>query len=1058
MKKKRKLGRKLLSFLLTLAMIVGLMPGMGLTAYAADNAKYREYAWNETSKTLSYEDKDIPVGVTELTTDTVSWTEGGWYIVPEEGVTIGNRITVTGTVNLILRDGATLTASKGITVNSGNTINIYAQIGGTGELNAGSDLNVASIGGGARYQSSGTVNIHGGKITATGGSNASGIGGALDGGNGEVNIYGGNVTARGKNYAAGIGGYSKKSGGTVNIYGGTVNASGSQYGTTGIGIGGTNPGNCVVHIYGGEVTATSEKAAAGIQGTVTIDGGTVTATGGVSDSISSFGEETYSSNGINGTVTVNGGTVTATGGNVTGDINNYGGTIYACNGVNGTVTISGGTVTATGGSHTGQFSSNGGTTVKEKGFGGSLTIGDSMKVLGGDSADPTTEIEKSNDDYARFKYMLVKLGHVHSFTYEANDATIKATCSQNDCTLNDGQGNHTAILTIGAPTLNTYGQTGAGISAEATITDADNIKGTATVVYKKGDETLASAPTDAGTYTASITLGTVTASVEYTIAQKEVTVSGITASDKIYAGNTDATLVTTAAAFTGKLDGDTLTVSATGTFDNANVGENKTVTISNLTLDGTSKDNYVLAATGQQTTTTAKITAREIGLIWSDTELTYTGEAQKPTATATGVVEGDTCTVIVSGEQTNIGDNYTATAESLSNSNYKLPENKTTTFKIVKGNAVAATVTANNRTYDGTEKPLVTVTGTVTGGTMQYALGDANEATQPYTTSIPTATDAGTYYVWYKAVGDSDHSDSEAKAITVDIRKKTDSHTHNIRLVEAKEPTCTEDGNKEYYVCPECGRWFEDATGSKEITDRSSYSIKATGHKWDKVEITKEATYDEEGIRTYTCSVCGETKTESIKKKERPSSYDDSDDSSSDDSDSGSSSSSGSSSKRYTEAQAKVDQINNVSTYSIPENHQVETGVPASDVGGRWGNNANADTWTYTKSDGTLAKSEWMSLDYNGLRYWYYFNDDGNMHTNWFDYKGERFYLMPDKDGWRGRMATGWKNIDNKWYYFDIVPGSSQGRLYRSSVTPDGHTVGADGAWNGVGATPVGQE
>ncbi|MBR1857087.1 MAG: hypothetical protein IJ803_08445 [Oribacterium sp.] len=343
---------------------------------------------------------------------------------------------------------------------------------------------------------------------------------------------------------------------------------------------------------------------------------------------------------------------------------------------------------------------------------------------------------------------------------------------------------------------------------------------------------------------------------------------------------------------------------------------------------------------------------------------------------------------------------------------------------------------------------------------IQYALGtDSSTApTEGWSTSIPKATDAGTYYVWYKAVGDGDHIDSEAKVITVTIQKKEEAHTHTFKLVEAKEPTCTEDGNKEYYVCPECSRWFEDATGSKEITDRSSYSIKATGHKWDKVEITKEATYDEEGIRTYTCSVCGETKTESIKKKERPSSYDDSDDSSSDDSDSGSSSSSGSSSKRYTEAQAKVDQINNVSTYSIPENHQVESGVPASDIGGRWGNNANADTWIYTKSDGTLAKSEWMSLDYNGLRYWYYFNEDGNMRTNWFDYKNERFYLMPEKDGWRGRMATGWKNIENKWYYFETVPGSSQGRLYRSSVTPDGHTVGADGAWNGVGETPVGQK
>ena len=99
-----------------------------------------------------------------------------------------------------------------------------------------------------------------------------------------------------------------------------------------------------------------------------------------------------------------------------------------------------------------------------------------------------------------------------------------------------------------------------------------------------------------------------------------------------------------------------------------------------------------------------------------------------------------------------------------------------------------------------------------------------------------------------------------------------------------------------------------------------------------------------------------------------------------------------------------------------------------------------------------------MSLDYNGLRYWYYFNDDGNMRTNWFDYNNERFYLIPEKDGWRGRMATGWKNIENKWYYFEVVPGASQGRLYRSTVTPDGHAVDADGVWDGVGATPVGQE
>ncbi|MCR5214698.1 MAG: hypothetical protein K6E10_09795 [Eubacterium sp.] len=41
-----------------------------------------------------------------------------------------------------------------------------------------------------------------------------------------------------------------------------------------------------------------------------------------------------------------------------------------------------------------------------------------------------------------------------------------------------------------------------------------------------------------------------------------------------------------------------------------------------------------------------------------------------------------------------------------------------------------------------------------------------------FTTSIPAATDAGTYYVWYKVVGDANHTDTEAACITSKIRAK----------------------------------------------------------------------------------------------------------------------------------------------------------------------------------------------------------------------------------------------------------------------------------------------
>ena len=95
--------------------------------------------------------------------------------------------------------------------------------------------------------------------------------------------------------------------------------------------------------------------------------------------------------------------------------------------------------------------------------------------------------------------------------------------------------------------------------------------------------------------------------VNGTITKRSVVVSGITAEDKDYDGTTDATLVFDNAQFDGILAGDNLTVTATGKFENAEAGENKTVIISDLTLGGESVANYMLAAEGQQTATTATI-------------------------------------------------------------------------------------------------------------------------------------------------------------------------------------------------------------------------------------------------------------------------------------------------------------------------------------------------------------------------------------------------------------------------------------------------------------------
>jgi uncharacterized delta-60 repeat protein len=96
---------------------------------------------------------------------------------------------------------------------------------------------------------------------------------------------------------------------------------------------------------------------------------------------------------------------------------------------------------------------------------------------------------------------------------------------------------------------------------------------------------------DAGYY--SLPPVTTTAS----ISPKDITVSGITAADKTYDGNTEASINTDAAILEGLIEGDIVnlhTETATGAFVNPEAGKNKTVLISGLTIDGTDAGNYTL--------------------------------------------------------------------------------------------------------------------------------------------------------------------------------------------------------------------------------------------------------------------------------------------------------------------------------------------------------------------------------------------------------------------------------------------------------------------------------
>ena len=103
---------------------------------------------------------------------------------------------------------------------------------------------------------------------------------------------------------------------------------------------------------------------------------------------------------------------------------------------------------------------------------------------------------------------------------------------------------------------------------------------------------------------------------------------------------------------------------------------------------------------------------------------------------------------------------------------------------------------------------------------------------------------------------------TEERAYTSDeyvvIIKVKAPHTQHIKDNGTRvEPTCEKNGSITYR-CTECN----------EIVDTEE--LKATGHKWDEGQVTTQPTTKTEGVKTYTCSVCKKTKTESIAKLEEP--------------------------------------------------------------------------------------------------------------------------------------------------------------------------------------------
>ena len=264
--------------------------------------------------------------------------------------------------------------------------------------------------------------------------------------------------------------------------------------------------------------------------------------------------------------------------------------------------------------------------------------------------------------------------------------------------------------------------------------------------------------TDAGNYN----LVNATASTTANISAKALTISGITAADKTYDGLSTATVSTAGVVKTGLVAGDTVGVSATGVFNNKNVGTNKTVALTS-NYSGSDVTNYNITSQAQ---TMASITPRILAVTAAADDKTYDTTRTATYTLNSDKLAGDTLVLSASSglfDTKNAAAGKTVTVGGITVTgtdagNYTLQNaSTTTTAEIRKADLAITGLTANNKTYDGTTTATLAGTATVTalqGDTVSvsgtpsatFATKDVGSAKPVTTTGLSlTNTDAGNY-------------------------------------------------------------------------------------------------------------------------------------------------------------------------------------------------------------------------------------------------------------------------------------------------------------------------
>ncbi len=279
-------------------------------------------------------------------------------------------------------------------------------------------------------------------------------------------------------------------------------------------------------------------------------------------------------------------------------------------------------------------------------------------------------------------------------------------------------------------------------------------------------------------------------------------------------------------------DGDYKSTIPTGTNAGSYVVHYKVVGDGNHTVDSAQAGSVTVTISPKEVIS-PKVTV-------SGGPYTYDGSAKEPGTANVKVEDGgntipDTEYTLSYRDNVNAGT-ATVIVTNANGGNYIV--NGTGTFEITKGAASVATAPKGleNLPYNGTEQALIEA-GTASNGTMVYSLDEDG----PYTPAIPTGKAVDTYTVWYKAQGDSNHSDSEAQSITASIVKNTVTNP----TIQVAPPSVTFNGEKQ-----EPAVTVKDDAGI--VIDGSEYTVTYSGDLINVGKYTLSITEVADGNYTFT--------------------------------------------------------------------------------------------------------------------------------------------------------------------------------------------------------------